>query len=111
LFGAVSVVAGVGLLRLHPYARLLAIAYIIFGLLNSIVSYALPGSTERFAKIMDAMPSAFHAPSPPSFNPLLISAIMMPFGLVPIYFLWRNKRAFDQSAPTLEMPTFNSSAQ
>jgi hypothetical protein len=99
LFAAVSLIAGVGLLRLHNYARVLAIAYFIFGMANAAVSYLLPGSAGRLSRVMDAMPPAFRGPAPSPVNPLILAAMTIPIMLVPIYFLAKNKRAFVEPAP------------
>lgn len=95
-FGAVSLVAGIGLLRLRNYARLLAIAYLAFGVLNSIVSFVLPGGNARFARMIAAMPSFLQAPNPPAINIALMSAVMIPVWLIPFYFLIKHKSAFDE---------------
>jgi hypothetical protein len=95
LVGGVALATGVGLLRLKPYGRLLAIAYLVFGMLNGLTSYLLPGATERFQKMLDAMPRPFPMPYKPTLNPLLMAACMIPIMLVPLYLLVKNKKAFE----------------
>jgi hypothetical protein len=102
----VAAYSGVGLLRLQPMARLAAIGYFVFGILNTTVFTLAPGWHERLAVLVErqqAMTAAFvpASPTPPLFDPVNViyaslgaSALLM---LVPLYFLVTNKRAFEPS--------------
>jgi len=87
---AVQLYAGVGLLRLNPRSRSLAIYYSGYGLLNALLAYVLPGRDARFAAMYAAgMSSAYGAM-------MLITAVFM---LVQIYFLVANRAAFYPALP------------
>ena len=97
LFAAISVIAGVGLLRLRRYGLSLAVAYFVFGIVNAVTSFLLPGSEARVARMMDAMPPAFHPPSTPQINFAPLSLMMIAVTLIPIFFLLKNRSAFELS--------------
>jgi hypothetical protein len=54
LYAGISAVAAIGLLRLRPWSRSLAIGLQIFALINLVVTFATPGSRERYAQFMEA---------------------------------------------------------
>jgi hypothetical protein len=110
LFGIVLAVIAFGLLRLKSYAPALTIGYIVFGVLNAVVSFALPGSGERVQRLIDAMPSYFsHAQFQQPFNPFSVGVLMIPLWLIPIYFVVKNKKAFERPGPP-EAPPMISEA-
>jgi hypothetical protein len=97
LFGAVGLVAGIGLLRLRPYGRLTALGYLIFGSANALVTWLLPGYADRFSRMMEGMPSYMRTTQPPpSFNPLLMATLTIPMMVIPLYFLIKHKPAFSE---------------
>lgn len=105
-FCATAILSGIGLLQLRIYGLWLAIVYFIFGTVNSLVSYLLPGWEQRVSRMMDAMPSVFHPPNTQFPNPMAMAFIMIPFAAIPIYFLLKNKKAFSDA----ELPTTSGSA-
>jgi hypothetical protein len=96
LLGACQLYIALGLLRLNPRSRVLAIYYSVFGGLNGILIYALPGREARMAALMKAMPAYLHQPMPtPMPFPYWPFAVMIAaFMLVQIYFLTTRKSAF-----------------
>jgi len=96
LLSACQLYIAIGLLRLNPRSRVLAIYYSVFGGLNGILIYALPGREARMAALMKAMPAYFHQPMPtPMPFPYWPFAVMIAaFMLVQIYFLITRKSAF-----------------
>ncbi|HWR17103.1 MAG TPA: hypothetical protein VN577_19900 [Terriglobales bacterium] len=95
LYSAALLLGGIGLLKLNSFARNFTIGYFLFGIVNGLVSYFRPGSEERMRQLLEAMPASFQTPNPPSFNPFIFSMMMIPLMLVPVYFLVRNRRAFE----------------
>ena len=100
LYAVVCLYVGIGLLKLHPPARLLAIGLSIFHLASQAWFLLLPDSTLRMEQLMDSLP----VPLPP---PLTVAKLMplvkfgMVFGFlfafVVLWVLIRSKDAF--SAP------------
>lgn len=108
VFGMVSVIAGIGLLRLRNDARLLTIAYFVFGICNGLITWLRPGATERFAEVIRALPPGFQVPDQPAMpamNPVLIAVVTVPIMLVPIFFLVKNQSAFTSPPPSSELPS------
>ena len=104
---ALRAVAGVGLLKLKPWARILAICLEVFGMVNAGVSFGLPSGraalTEWVAAMMKAnfdrlnLPENARMPIPfTAFGPLFIIGAL--FGLVVygviLWFLIKEKDAF-----------------
>lgn len=58
LYGGISAVAGVGLLKLRPWSRPLAIGLQIFALVNVVVTFAIPGNRERYGQFMESAMSS-----------------------------------------------------
>jgi hypothetical protein len=107
-FGAVATILGIGLLRLKSYAPSLMIGYVVFGIANSVVSFSLPGGAERVQRLMQAMPwSIPQAQYQSPFNPMLMSLLAIPVWLVPIYFVLKNKKAFERSLPPAAPPVIS----
>ncbi len=105
LFAAFQLYIGIGLLRLNPRARVLGIYYLVFGAVNGMLVYALPGREERIATMMKAMPAYFHQPTPTAvpFPYWPIEVMIAVLTLAQIYFLVTRKPAF-HSLPPLASP-------
>ena len=98
---------GIGLLRLRPLARTLAIYYSVFGIINMALFYLRPGYEARMAAIMQASSKFFPSPQPPIVFPWLAIFVMTTaFMGAQIYFLVTRKRAFDppQSGASAMVP-------
>jgi hypothetical protein len=111
--------AGIGLLKLRPWARILSICFFGFGIVNSVVTYGLPGSAARYQQIMSDMmsrfmpPSAFPGNANGAFAPFAHLASIstwtgIVFGFlfagVQLFFLIKEKPAFlaaNQSQPNI----------
>ena len=104
---ALNVYVGIALLKMKPLGRMVAISYLIFGLLNVAVFYFAPGRSARLAKFLDLQQSMF--PWMRSAQPNPFQSDMMPFLLVGViggvayyaillYFLITAKPAFDRAA-------------
>jgi hypothetical protein len=95
-FAAIEVSLGVGLLRLNPLSRVLAIAMFAFGILNSVLFAVLPGHSERLRTAIDSIP--FATPPPAGFDPFASimagTVIASLVGIVPIWFLIASRHAF-----------------
>jgi hypothetical protein len=106
---AVQVTAGVGLLKLKPWARTVAIGFFSFGIVNSAVSFARPGSLSHMQRMVSDMMTKFKPPDDLPVNlranfpdlTHLVSSSMW-FGLlsgiilaaVQLWFLFAEKKAF-----------------
>lgn len=105
---ALNVYVGIALLKMKSLGRLVAIGYLIFGLLNVAVFYFAPGRSARLARLLDLEQSMFpwmrpsQANSPFYADPtpfLFIGAIGgVAFCVVLLYFLITAKPAFDRAA-------------
>jgi uncharacterized membrane protein YuzA (DUF378 family) len=96
--GAAQVAAGVGLLKLKLWGRSLAIAVAILGLCNVAVSALLPGTQARFDQATQQIHNQWNvagtATAPFHFPIALVLLPMLPFFLVELWFLVREKPAF-----------------
>jgi hypothetical protein len=109
-FLPVNLLIGIGLLRLNRAARLAAIGYFTFALLNIGVFYLAPGAKDRFLALMYAQQSLL--PWIPTWQnqvgyqlaigPLQIVGIIAALigVVVPIYFLVTRKEAFCHLRPS-----------
>lgn len=96
---------GIGLLRLRPVARTLAIYYSIFAIANAVVFWVRPGHEARMAEMMTASGSFFHFPPPPVTFPMLpIFAVSIAVLGVQIYFLVTRKKAFEPPPAGASVP-------
>jgi hypothetical protein len=103
LTGAVLIYIGMGLLKLRPRARQVAIGYFLFGLANAGVFFLGPGRDARMDVVLRQQPrwarSNADGELPPA--PFTPAATMM-FGatvgfvatMIPLYFLVTRRRAF-----------------
>lgn len=101
LFTAFQLYVGIGLLRLNRRSRVLAIYYSVFGAVNGILLYALPGREARLASMMKASPTHFHQPTP-SVMPIPywpIEVMILAIMTIQVYFLITRKPAFYSSSP------------
>lgn len=120
VMSVVSLLLGVGLIRLKPWARIASIAYLALLIVNSAVS------TGAQARAFQMMMTAMGAPKFPANEAEIFQRIMhfsMIFGvvfgacltLVAIYFLATRGGAFQrppgQSSPTLEVASPSGGAQ
>lgn len=99
LFGAVSLIAGIGLLRMRPFARLLALGYFTFGTVNALTFWTLPGASERFARLWSFMPAYIRTLPQPQIHPMAFAVMTIPMMIVLAYFLVKHKPAFKNSNP------------
>jgi len=92
---------GFGLLRLNPRSRVLAIYYSVWGAVNGILLYALPGREARLAAMMKASSTHSHQPTP-SITTLPywpIEIMILTIMIIQVYFLITRKPAFYCSPP------------
>jgi hypothetical protein len=98
---------GVGLLRLKPAARYVGIAYFVFSVLNTVVFNFAPGGQSRVMKLLEAQRSTFPwmRDTPDVYQQLnsttfflMVSLMGLIFSLVPLYFLIKEKQAFEKDA-------------
>jgi hypothetical protein len=98
LFQSVAnIVAGMGLLKLKPWGRILAIWVFVFAVINALMTL-LPG---RLANYQQAMNLALGRQSPPAFSPWLRSIFGLAIGLliiaIQLWFVITRKQAFGNS--------------
>lgn len=107
LYEVLGIFIGVGLLRLKPAARYVGIGYFVFSVLNIVVFNFAPGGHARVMKLLEAQRSAFPwMRDTPSFHPqpdptaffLIISVTTLVCSLAPLYFLIKEKQAFQKAA-------------
>jgi hypothetical protein len=95
-FAAIEIWLGVGLLRLNPLSRVLAIVMFGAGILNSVLFAILPGHSERLRIALDSLP--FSTPQPAGFDPFasIVPGIIMGslVSVIPIWFLIARRHAF-----------------
>ena len=104
VLGLLQLWLGVGLLRLRPLSRVLAIGFFALGALNGVSMALLPGFAARMTAAMAALPASMRQPSPADF-PLPLAAIAVTTAItcsVPIWFLVRNRSAFEQASPAAQ---------
>jgi hypothetical protein len=107
-FAVAQLCIGIGLLRLRPAARIGAIAYLVFGFVNTAVFYFAPGGHARLLALLESEHSIFpwmrpfqdQAKYQLNFTPPLIlgSIVGLVLIAVQLYFLITRKRAFEISS-------------
>jgi hypothetical protein len=95
-FAAIEIWLGIGLLRLRPLSRVVAIAFYAFGAVNTLVTVFLPGFPERIRVFMGALPGGWpgvdqYAALPSMLPAMLTGALVC---AVPIWFLVARRSAF-----------------
>ena len=102
VYATLSLWIGLGLLRLNPLSRAVAIAYAAFASLNSVIFVALPDFQERMRAFQDTMPAAFHRPSTEYPSALMRSSMIAGalVCLIPIWFLVARRAAFKDTEPS-----------
>jgi len=107
VIAGVHVYAGTMLLRMKPAGRWIGIGYFIFNFVNIAVFYLAPGGHARVTRLVDLQQSMFPWMSSSQASQFHID--IMPFVmfgvifalalyLVPLYFLFAAKPAFDKAA-------------
>jgi hypothetical protein len=104
-FATIEIWLGVGLLRLNPLSRVLAIAMFGFGILNSALFAVLPGHAERLRAVLDSIP--FTMQQPAGYDPFPSMTVSIVMGslvsAIPIWFLIARRHAFIKP-PALPQP-------
>lgn len=99
LFGALSVYIGKGLLDLRERARLLAIGWLVFGLVHTCVVTLVPSVRQRMFEAQRTISQNQQYPAP--FDHGVMMYLTLVFAMIltaaPIYFLIRNRAAFTQA--------------
>ncbi len=95
-FASIEIWLGVGLLRLNPLSRVLAIAMFGLGILNSVLFAVLPGHSERLRAILASMPFTMQQPAGyDTFASVTASIVMGSLvSAVPIWVLIARRQAF-----------------
>jgi hypothetical protein len=93
--GALDTAIGIGLLRLASWSRSAAIYFFVFRIVNTSLTFLLPGSRARFEQGIDAMQAALGQQaarrSPIWFGPAVELSLMA----VILWFLLMRKEVFD----------------
>jgi hypothetical protein len=96
--GILQLVTGVGLLKLKPWSRSLAIGHFSFFTVNSALMVVLPGSQARFEGVMRASQEAFGTTAQPATMPPIPLwfgfAFCLPLFAVVLWFLITQKKSF-----------------
>jgi hypothetical protein len=97
IYAVIALYVGIGLLRLKPLCRTIAIYLYSFFALNSVVFYGAPGRNARIHGLMNWGPAFFPHPDvhPPTAIFLLVGLIGFGFVFVLLYFLVTSKPAFE----------------
>lgn len=102
---AVTLYAGVGLLRWRMSGYYAATGLYAFGAVNTLISYLLPGAAERTREMMAAMPFLM-ADSAAASPPVALSVLMALAGIgVPLYFLLTRKAKFVAMSKSGQAPS------
>jgi len=92
--GTLDAVLGIGLLRLAPRSRIPAICFFLFRIINTLLTFLLPGPRARFEEGIGVMQASLgqHSArrSPMWFGPVVELSIMA----VILWFLFTRKEAF-----------------
>jgi hypothetical protein len=97
-FAAIECWLGVGLLRLNPLSRILAIGLCVYGFVSSLLFAFLPGYPERVSAMMDLMPTGWpgaaagQAAAMSSMQPGMVMGALA--CLIPVWFLVARRGAF-----------------
>ena len=95
-FAAIEIWLGLGLLRLNPLSRVLAIVMFGAAILNSVLFAVLPGHSDRLRAVLDSMPLATQQPVGYDPIPTMAASILMGslVSVIPIWFLVARRQAF-----------------
>jgi hypothetical protein len=102
-YAALSLWIGVGLLRLNPVSRLVAIGYCLFAITNSALFIALPDYQGRMKAPLEATSGTFHQPNMDSLVTMSPATDMIAGAIaciVPIWFLVARRAAFRNDTPS-----------
>jgi hypothetical protein len=92
--GMADAIIGIGLLRLAPWSRMVAIYFFMFRAANMVITFLLPGSRARFedgiAATQAALGQSSVRRSPIWFGPVLELAVMA----LALWVLFAQKKAF-----------------
>jgi hypothetical protein len=105
-YGVAQVLLGLGLLKLKPLSRTLAVYFLFFGLLNTAAQMLLPGREARFAALMKLNPLGLPATNvPPPASAYWFGLVFGTLSsLVLVWFLIRGKDAFLAAGQTQSAP-------
>jgi hypothetical protein len=110
LFAALSLYLGIGLLRLLPASRSVAIGFYIYGFVNSLLFCALPDREGRCQRLLMESLRIWHVPNTATqsapfgwwaWEGLIVSAAI---SAVAIYFLITRRFAFESGINTAQPP-------
>lgn len=97
LYSAAEVYLGIGLLKLKPLSRTLAVYFFMLGVLSTVFFFLLPNREARMAALFDTMPFASQ-PAPDTLSSSKFWFLQVLFGtlapLLPVWFLVSRKRAY-----------------
>lgn len=103
---AISLYLGIGLLRLTPASRKIAIGFYVFGIINIVLAYALPGREQRWAHVLAESNRVWHVQNA-TYHAMPAQAGLwagmaggFAFSAVAIYFLVAHRAAFEHHATT-----------
>lgn len=104
-FGIISIIMGVGLLMLRPWARILAICYFVLCALSSLSFVMVPGAAARLQTMTVVVQSRMNLPQAPPPLPTWFFALAgLPVLIVLLWFVITRKAAFTPSRPELSAP-------
>lgn len=98
IYFVIQLLAGVGLLKLRVWARVLTVWYFSVCIGSTLLSELLPGRDVRMEKVQENIESLTQIPVPhihtPMWLPLLVGIVMF---AVPLWFVTTRKQAFLQN--------------
>jgi hypothetical protein len=103
-FSTLSVIVGIGLMRLRPWSWMVAVGFQSIGLLNALSMILIPGAFARFEGLLLSQRAAMGLPDAPAVIPPAVSmwiglGIGALFAGVILAILFWYKRAFNDAPP------------
>jgi predicted secreted protein len=92
--GTLDAGIGIGLLRLASWSRIVALYFFLFRIINTTLTFLLPGSRSRFEEGIAAMQTALGQQSAPRSPTWFGAVVELSVMAVVVWFLFTSKKAF-----------------
>lgn len=105
-FGGIALWLGIGLLRLNPLARFVAVGYFTFLVLNGLLFVVLPGYTQRVNTSLAILPSELRPAQVGGYARSMAASMLTSvlINAIPIWFLLTGRDAFSRKASNPAAP-------
>jgi len=94
VMGTLDAVIGIALLRLAPWSRMAAIYFFLFRIINTTLTFLLPGSRSRFEEGIAAMQTSLGQQSAARHPSWFGAVVELSVMAVVVWFLFTRKGAF-----------------